>query len=95
MKLLAIACTSLLSFSLLAGELVDKTIDVPENNKIFIENDQGEIIVKGWDKQQMQVSGTLDDRAKGYTFRNRQGGRTEFIVEMPNRYQNKNSKKIS
>ena len=37
----------------------------------------------------MQVSGTLDDRAKGYTFRNRQGGRTEFIVEMPNRYQNK------
>lgn len=92
MKLLAIACTSLLSFSLLAGELVDQTIDVPENNKIFIENDQGKITLKGWDKQQMQVSGTIDERAEGYIFRNKSGGRTEFVVEMPHRYQNKNSK---
>lgn len=92
MKLLAFVCSSLLSFSLMAGELIDKTIDVPSNNKIYIENDQGEIILKGWDKQQMQVSGTLDDRADGYIFRNKKGGRTEFIVEMPNHYSRKDGK---
>ena len=91
MRILTFLSSVLLSCSVLAGEAVDKTIDVPTSNKIYIENDQGNIKVTGWGKPQMQVSGTLDKRAKGYRFRNK-GSRTEFIVEMPDRYKNSNGK---
>lgn len=91
MKLVSFLSIGLLSLPVMAAEIIEQSIVVPANNKIFIENDQGNIKVTGWDSSEMKVTGRLDERAKGVVFRNR-GDRTEFVVEMPNRYKNSNGK---
>lgn len=65
-----------------AGDKIDKSIDVPSDGKIIIENPRGEVDIKSWDKAQFQVVGELDDLATGYTLKNK-GNVTEFIVELP------------
>ncbi|MEM0514977.1 DUF4097 family beta strand repeat-containing protein [Pseudoalteromonas sp. YIC-827] len=66
----------------LAGEKIDEQINVPADGRIFIDNQRGDIIIKGWDKASLQIKGELDDRAEGYTLETR-GQRTDFIVKMP------------
>ncbi|MBS3797350.1 MULTISPECIES: DUF4097 family beta strand repeat-containing protein [unclassified Pseudoalteromonas] len=69
----------------LAGEKIDEQISVPADGRIFIDNQRGDIIIKGWDKASLQIKGELDDRAEGYTLETR-GQRTDFIVKMPKNY---------
>ncbi|HET6474383.1 MAG TPA: DUF4097 family beta strand repeat-containing protein [Pseudomonadales bacterium] len=65
-----------------AGEAVDKTLDVKANGLVRIENVRGEISVDGWERDQVQVVGTLDDRAKALTFET-VGATTTVRVETP------------
>ncbi|MEO2267923.1 DUF4097 family beta strand repeat-containing protein [Pseudoalteromonas pernae] len=69
----------------LAGEKIDEQISVPADGRIFIDNQRGDIIIKGWDKASLQIKGELDDKAEGYTLETR-GQRTDFIVKMPKKY---------
>ena len=70
----------------LAGEQIDKELNIPSDGKVIIENQRGDVVIKTWDKGVFKVTGELDDKAKGYRLEN-QGQVTEFIVEMPKRYQ--------
>jgi hypothetical protein len=65
-----------------AGEAVDKTLDVSANGLVRIENVRGRIAVDGWDRDQVQVVGTLDDQATGLTFET-SGATTTVRVETP------------
>ena len=71
----------------MAGEKIDEQISVPADGRIFIDNQRGDIIIKGWDKASLHIQGELDDKAEGYTLETR-GQRTDFIVKMPKKYNN-------
>ncbi|NMF49629.1 DUF4097 domain-containing protein [Pseudoalteromonas arctica] len=73
---------SLFPLAVFAGEKIDKQIDVPNGGTIFIENQRGDIHITGWDKNEFQVSGELDDKAEGYELKTN-GDKTQFIVKMP------------
>ncbi|MBZ2193207.1 hypothetical protein JFJ09_13415 [Pseudoalteromonas arctica] len=73
---------SLFPLAVLAGEKIDKQIDVPSGGTIFIENQRGDIYITGWDKNEFKVSGELDDKAEGYELKTN-GDKTQFIVKMP------------
>lgn len=73
---------SLLPLSVLAGDKIDKQIDVPSGGTIFIENQRGDVQITGWDKNEFKVSGELDDKAQGFELKTT-GDKTEFIVKMP------------
>ena len=66
-----------------AGEAVDRTLDVSANGLVRIENVRGRIAVEGWDRDQVQVVGTLDDQTKSFTFET-SGATTTVRVETPN-----------
>jgi DUF4097 and DUF4098 domain-containing protein YvlB len=68
-----------------ASEKIDEKISVPKQGKILIENQRGYIDIKTWDEDSFKVTGTLDEKAKGYTLKT-EGSVTEFIVKMPNQY---------
>jgi DUF4097 and DUF4098 domain-containing protein YvlB len=73
-----------LPLTALAGEEIDQQVDVSKGGKILVENQRGDITIKSWDKNVFKVTGTLDDKAEGYTLET-QGAVTEFIVKMPKR----------
>lgn len=73
---------SLLPLSVLAGDKIDKQIEVPSGGTIFIENQRGDVQITGWDKNEFKVSGELDDKAQGFELKTT-GDKTEFIVKMP------------
>ncbi|TMP06997.1 hypothetical protein CWC11_07000 [Pseudoalteromonas sp. S3178] len=73
---------SLLPLSVLAGDKIDKQIEVPSGGTIFIENQRGDVHITGWDKNEFKVSGELDDKAQGFELKTT-GDKTEFIVKMP------------
>lgn len=73
---------------------IDQTLAVPAGKNVVIENDQGNVTIKGWQQAKMQVKGVLDKRALGYRFEER-GNRVEFIVEMPSSYSSHRSNKGS
>ncbi|WP_196140569.1 DUF4097 family beta strand repeat-containing protein [Aliikangiella sp. G2MR2-5] len=71
-----------LSFSVFAGEKVDKSLDVEANGQVEINNTRGEITVKGWDKNQVRVKGTLDDLTEKFIFET-SGDKTTIKVKLP------------
>lgn len=73
---------SLFPLAVLAGEKIDKQIEVANGGTIYIENQRGDINITGWDKNEFKVSGELDDKADGYELKT-SGDRTQFIVNMP------------
>ena len=84
MKGLPIAMLISLSFSSLsamAGQKVDQTMRVDSDAYIDIEHMNGSAIVKGWDKDEVQVRGELSDRAEEFIFESN-GNRVEIRVEM-------------
>ncbi len=80
---------ALLSSSVLAGQSIDQSLDAAANGRVLIDNMRGDIKIIGWDKEQVKVSGELDDEADGYEFK-RHGKRVIFEVDMPRgNYRNK------
>jgi hypothetical protein len=49
-----------------SGETIDETLDVKPEGRIYIELVRGDIVIKGWNKNQVKVSGELDDEAEDY-----------------------------
>lgn len=68
----------------LAGERIEETHDVSENEVIDIELINGDITLTGWDRNQVSFKGELSDRAEGYDFSSRNGV-TRFEEEYANR----------
>jgi len=68
--------------SVTANEKVDKALQVQSDGVVEISNIRGIVKVKGWDKDQVAVTGTLDDLAEGITFENKDKV-TLIKVEMP------------
>ncbi|WP_448548188.1 DUF4097 family beta strand repeat-containing protein [Thalassotalea fusca] len=76
---------SLMAFSTVAFESVDKKLAASGVNHVIIENQRGNVSIKGGDYSSVSVSGELDKKAEGFTFE--KDGSTIFIkVEMPNHY---------
>jgi DUF4097 and DUF4098 domain-containing protein YvlB len=83
----AIAAIMLLTIATAAeaGVVVDKTLDVKPDGIVRIENVRGRIDVQGWNRDQVQVVGTLDDSARSLTFETA-GAATTVRVEMPEHF---------
>ncbi len=74
----------MVSVSVLAGEEVDIARDVPSDPVVSIENVRGEVRIEGWNRDEITVTGELDDLAEGLTFE--VDGKDVLIeVEMPKR----------
>jgi len=68
MKKLFVLVFSLLSLTTIAGEKIDKVLDVSGQGEIEIHNNRGKITLKGWDKNQVSVKGELDDLTEKFVF---------------------------
>lgn len=73
---------ALLSSASFAGQTIEQTLDAAANGRVLIDNMRGDVKIIGWDKEQVKVSGELDDEADGYEFK-RHGNRVIFEVDMP------------
>lgn len=65
---------SFLALSALAGEKVDKHLNVDANTNVTIENVRGEIAIEGWSKNEIYVKGELDDKAEKFIFEKTDNG---------------------
>jgi len=65
---------SLLALSVLAGEKVDKQLNVDTNTNVTIENVRGTIAIGGWSKNEISVKGELDDKAEKFIFEKTDNG---------------------
>lgn len=83
-KLLLLATLACSPVLVLAGERIDETRDVSENEVIDIELINGDIVIRGWDRNAVSFQGELSDRAEGYDFSSRNGV-TRFEEEYENR----------
>jgi len=68
MKKLFVLVFFLFSFTAIAGEKIDKTLEVSGSGEIEIHNIRGKITLKGWNKNQVSVKGELDDLTKKFIF---------------------------
>lgn len=75
-----------------AGEMINKSLDAKAEGKVFIDNQRGNISIKGWDKNQVLVKGELDDDAEDYTFKRKGNNDIVFEVDMPRRGSGNNDK---
>ena len=68
----------------LSGETINETRDVDDNEVIDIELINGDVVIRGWERNQIQLTGELSDEAEGYEFSSR-NGITRFEEEYENR----------
>jgi DUF4097 and DUF4098 domain-containing protein YvlB len=73
--------------SALAGDEINESGQASENGIVYIENLAGSIKVKGWNKDRVEVTGTLDEKAKRLDF---EAGGKKTIIEVvyPRRVKN-------
>ncbi|MCG9697750.1 DUF4097 family beta strand repeat-containing protein [Shewanella sp. Isolate11] len=87
---LAIIPLLLLSQFALAAEQVDKTISSPDNLRLKVTVQRGEVKLLPWDKSEIQVSGTLDELSQGLNLM--QNGNAVILEDkMPRSYSGNNS----
>ncbi|GHF82404.1 DUF4097 family beta strand repeat-containing protein [Thalassotalea marina] len=67
-KLLGGLAIIAISLPALAGEKVDKSLSAKDVTKVCIDNLRGEVKIKGWSKEQVDVSGELDDETEEFVF---------------------------
>jgi len=77
-----------LALSALAGEKVDKHLDVDANTNVTIENVRGDISIKGWSKNEISVKGELDDKAEKFIFEKTDNGVLIKVVTPRNLHNN-------
>ncbi|MBE0369683.1 DUF4097 family beta strand repeat-containing protein [Pseudoalteromonas aurantia] len=73
---------AMLPLSVFAGDKINEQINIPNGGKVLIENQRGDVTINSWDQDVFKVTGTLDDKALGFSLET-QGTVTEFIVKMP------------
>lgn len=76
---LGLSATSLLC---LAGERVDNTLEAKADGRVNIEHLSGKAVIRTWDRNEVRVSGELDDRAEELVFK-RRGDEIIIHVRMP------------
>ncbi len=57
-----------------AGEKVDQVLSVKTETPVTIENVRGSIIIEGWNKAQVAVSGELDEKTEKFIFEKNSAG---------------------
>jgi hypothetical protein len=80
-KMCAIALTAI-SLQSIAGEKVDKSLSVDGATNISVENLRGKVRILGWDKNEVSVTGELDDKAERFVFE-KDGSLIKVKVVMP------------
>lgn len=73
---------SLFALVVAAGDRVDLAKPAPADAIVRIENTRGEVVVTGWDRNQVAVAGELDDLAEGLLFEV-DGRHVRIEVRMP------------
>lgn len=84
MKNLTIAILGLSLTSLVVAEELDRTMDADPNGEVSISNLAGKVDVKGWDRSQVLVTGTLGDDVENFIF-DRDGRDITIKVKVPDR----------
>lgn len=65
-----------------AGEKVDKTLSINGATNISVENLRGKVKIIGWDKNEVSVSGEIDEKAERFVFE-KEGAFIKVKVVMP------------
>lgn len=77
-----LALLALVTAPVLAGEKIDQIVKTSSDGRVSIDVMSGEVEIKSWDKNEVKVTGELDDDAEGYQFEE-SNGRVVFKVYMP------------
>jgi DUF4097 and DUF4098 domain-containing protein YvlB len=80
MTLLALTACSAAAF---AAEPIDRTVDADPNGLLDVRNVAGEVVITGWDRQEVRVTGSLSEHAERLDVI-REGDRVIVHVVMPN-----------
>ncbi len=84
MKTILVLALSMVSIAAIAGEKIDKTLEVARTGEVEIHNNRGSIVLQGWDKNQVTVKGELDDLTQKFIFVS-EGDKTIIKVVLPDR----------
>lgn len=90
-NIIPVLMTTLFSMQALAGESVNKTLDVEGVKSVFIENVRGKVEIKSWDQSKVAVKGELDDQTTEFIFE-QSGSTVNIKVQIPNNSKNRNYK---
>ncbi len=55
----------------MAGQRIDKSLDAPANALVDIHNVRGDIEIRGWDQERVQIQGILDEETREFIFETR------------------------
>lgn len=77
-----LAVLALATAPVMAGEKIDQILKTSADGRVSIDVMSGEVQIKSWDKNEVKVTGELDDDADGYQFEE-SNGRVVFKVHMP------------
>jgi len=83
-KVVAAFALFILSLGAFAGDKIDKTLDMVGDGEVEIHNNRGNIVLEGWDKDQVSVKGELDDLTEKFVFVS-EGNKTLIKVVLPDR----------
>ncbi len=75
---------TMVNFVAIAGEKIDKSLNVESTGEIEIHNNRGKIAIKGWEKDVINVKGELDDLTEKFVFSTNEG-KTLLKVVLPDR----------
>ncbi|NKF50882.1 DUF4097 family beta strand repeat protein [Shewanella sp. WXL01] len=78
-----------LSFNAYSAEQVSKQVAVSGSPNIDVQVQRGSVQIIGWDKNEVSVTGTLDELSEGLIFKQR-GNNIEIEDKMPKQYQGNN-----
>ncbi len=84
MKKISVIILGLLLVSAAAAEEVDRTLDAAPDGQVDISNIAGSITVKGWSRDQVEVTGTLGKKVEELVFE-RDGDTVTIKVKVPKR----------
>ena len=70
-----------------AQEKVDRTVQATAKGTVTIENLAGEVMVTGWDREEVHLTGTLDEQVEKLIFE-RDGDHVRIKVEYPRKTRN-------
>ena len=82
MKKLSVIILGLLLVSAAAAEEVDRTLDAAPDGQVDVSNIAGSVTVKGWSRDQVEVTGTLGKKVEELVFE-RDGDTITIKVKVP------------
>ena len=80
-KFMLITLAALIQFQAVAGEKVNKTLEVSQQPYVKVEHVNGKADIKSWDQNQVKVVGSLGDRTDKFIFE-RDGNEVEIKVKI-------------